>query len=136
MPDRVALVTGGSRGIGRAVCVALARQGRPVAVNYRSHADEAKETLSLVQQAGAEGIVVQADVSDRDDVDAMIGLVEDGLGPLAILVNNAGIRSDGLVARMGDEAWADVLATNLTGAFLCTRRALRPMIRHSWGRIV
>lgn len=134
MPE-VALVTGGSGGIGRAVCVALA-PGRLVAVSYRTRADEAKETLRLVEAAGGEGIAVAADVSDVAAVDALFGEVEEALGPVTILVNNAGSRADGLAARMTDAAWQTVIETNLGGTFACARRALRPMLRAGRGRIV
>jgi 3-oxoacyl-[acyl-carrier protein] reductase len=133
--ERVSLVTGGSRGIGRAVCIALAKRG-PVAVNYRNQVDEAKLTLSLIEEAGGEGIVVEADVAQSAQVDSMFTQIEEALGPVAILVNNAGIRADTLAARMSDAAWSDVIDTNLSGAFACSRRALRPMIRQRWGRIV
>ena len=136
MSDRVALVTGGSRGIGRASCVELARRSALIAINYRSDAEEAKETLRLVEESGSEGILVQADVRSRADVEAMFDHVEAALGPVGILVNNAGIRRDGLTDRMSDDAWADVLDTNLTGSFACTRRAVRSMVRERWGRIV
>lgn len=130
-----ALVTGASRGIGRAIAVALAAD-RPVAVNYRTGAEEAKETLRLVEAAGGEGIVVAADVRDPTAVDAMFSEVEEALGAVGVLVNNAGIRADGLAARLGDDAWRDVIETNLSGTFACSRRALRPMLRAGWGRIV
>lgn len=110
--------------------------GCPVAVNYRSDADAAKETLALVERAGSEGIVVEGDVSDASAVEAMFDHVEDALGRVAILVNNAGLRRDGLGLRITDEMWAEVVATNLTGAFACSRRALRSMIPSRWGRIV
>jgi 3-oxoacyl-[acyl-carrier protein] reductase len=136
LSDRVALVTGGSRGIGRTTCVALARRGLPVAVNYRDRIDSAKETLSLIEEAGGEGIVVEADVTDRAAIESMFEQVEDALGPIGVLVNNAGVRKDTLGVRMSDDMWDDVLATNLSGAFACSRRALRTMIRERWGRIV
>lgn len=129
------LVTGASRGIGRAIAIALAGD-RPVAVNYRTGAEEAKETLRLVEAAGGEGIAVAADVSDPKAVDAMFSEVEEALGPVGVLVNNAGVRADGLAARLGDDAWRDVIETNLFGTFACSRRALRPMLRAGWGRIV
>ena len=130
-----ALVTGASRGIGRAIAVALAGE-RPVAVNYRTGAEEAKETLRLVEAAGGEGIVVAADVRDPAAVDAMFSEVEEALGAVGVLVNNAGVRADGLAARLGDDAWREVIETNLFGTFACSRRALRPMLRAGWGRIV
>jgi 3-oxoacyl-[acyl-carrier protein] reductase len=135
MPERISLVTGGSRGIGRSICIALAETG-PVAVNCRRSVDDAKETLSLVEQAGGEGIVVCADVDESAAVDEMFAEVEEALGPVSVLVNNAGIRADGLAARMSDDAWDDVMRTNLFGTFACSRRALRTMVRERWGRIV
>ena len=132
---RVALVTGGSRGIGRAVCLELARD-YALALNYNTSVEEAKATLSDIENGGGEGIVVQADVRDRAAVDEMFEETEEALGPVAVLVNNAGIRRDALAVRISDEDWDDVLATNLTGAFTCTRRALRSMIRQRFGRIV
>lgn len=136
MPERVALVTGGSRGIGRATSLALARRGFAVAVNYRTDAEEAKETLRAIEMIGAEGMVVEADVRDSDEVETMFARVEDSLGHLGVLVNNAGVRADALGARMSLDQWRSVLDTNLTGAFVCTKRALRAMVRERWGRIV
>ncbi len=135
MRDGVALVTGGSRGIGRAVSVALART-RPVAVNYVAAAQEAKHTLAQIEARGGEGMVVQGDVSDPAAVDAMFAEVEDAFGDVAVLVNNAGIRRDALGLRMPDSAWRAVLAVNLDGAFFCARRALRKMVLRREGRIV
>lgn len=131
----VALVTGASRGLGRAIAVELAAR-HPVAVNYRSRADDAKETLRLVEEAGGEGIVVGADVRDPEAVAAMFDEVEKALGPVGVLVNNAGCRADALAARLGDDDWRNVIETNLGGTFACARRALRPMLRAGWGRIV
>ncbi|HEV2754504.1 MAG TPA: 3-oxoacyl-ACP reductase FabG [Actinomycetota bacterium] len=133
--SEAALVTGASRGLGRAIAVALAGT-RPIAVNYRSRPDEAKETLRLVEAAGGEGICVQGDVGDPASVDALFGEVEEALGAVGVLVNNAGCRADALTARLTDAAWDDVLRTNLSGTFACSRRALRPMLRAGWGRIV
>jgi 3-oxoacyl-[acyl-carrier protein] reductase len=134
--ESVALVTGASRGIGRSIAVALARPGHAVAVNYSSSADEAKETLRLVEAEGAEGICVQADVGDPADVDRCFKEVEESLGPVSVLVNNAGVRADGLAMTMRDEAWDAVIRTNLFGTFACCRRALRGMLRARGGRIV
>jgi 3-oxoacyl-[acyl-carrier protein] reductase len=136
MPERVALVTGGSRGIGRAICCALAAQGDVVAVNYRSGVEQAKETLALIELSGGEGIVVEADVTQSAAVDAMFAEVEETVGPVTVVVNNAGIRRDGLAVRMSDADWQDVISTNLFGAFACSRRGLRTMLREGIGRIV
>ncbi|HYN37563.1 MAG TPA: 3-oxoacyl-ACP reductase FabG [Actinomycetota bacterium] len=132
---RVALVTGGSRGIGRAICLKLARS-YAIAVNYNSSIEDAKQTVSQIESAGGEAILVQADVRHRSSVETMFEQTEESLGPVTVLVNNAGIRRDGLAVRISDDEWDDVLATNLTGAFSCARRALRSMIRHRFGRIV
>jgi 3-oxoacyl-[acyl-carrier protein] reductase len=136
VPDRVALVTGASRGIGRAISVALARAGHPVAVNYMTRGDDAKETLSLVEEAGGEGMVLRADVGDPKDVQRAFGEIEDALGGVQVLVNNAGVRTDGLMLSMSDESWEEVLRINLSGTFFCCRRALKSMLRARWGRIV
>ncbi|MGH2749173.1 MAG: 3-oxoacyl-[acyl-carrier-protein] reductase [Actinomycetota bacterium] len=136
MPEQVALVTGGSRGIGRAVALSLARSGSSVAVSYLDRADDAKETVKLVEETGVDGICVQADVGDRADVERLFAEVEGALGSVEVLVNNAGVRADGLALRLSDESWDDVLRTNLYGTFACCRRALRPMLRSRWGRIV
>jgi 3-oxoacyl-[acyl-carrier protein] reductase len=136
MSSHVALVTGASRGIGRAIALALARRGHPVAINHRASADDAKETLTAIEGAGGEAVIVQADVAAAPQVDAMFDEVEDRLGAVSILINNAGIRRDALALRMRDDDWDEVLRTNLSGAFICARRALRPMVRERWGRIV
>jgi 3-oxoacyl-[acyl-carrier protein] reductase len=134
--SEVALVTGASRGIGRAVAVELARRGFAVAVNYARDTDAAKETQAQVESVGSESIVVQADVADSAMVDSLFDEVEDGLGPVGVLVNNAGVRRDGLALSMSDEAWDEVIRTNLFGTFTCCRRALRSMLRARSGRIV
>lgn len=137
VPDRpVALVTGASRGIGRAIALQLAGGGHAVAVNYSSSADDAKETLREIESTGGEGIVVQADVGYTDQVERLFTEVEQSLGPVGVLVNNAGVRVDGLALAMKDEAWDRVIRTNLFGTFACSRRALRGMLRARWGRIV
>ena len=136
MSNRVALVTGASRGIGRACSIALAQEGATIAVAYHSDADAAKETLVAVESVGSEGICVSVDVADSRSVDRLFSQVEEALGPVSILVNNAGVRKDGLALRLTDEAWSEVLATNLNGPFYCSRRALPNMVRSRWGRIV
>lgn len=136
MSNRIALVTGASRGIGRAVAIELAQEGHVVAINHRASPDDAKETLTTIERDGGEAIVVQADVTTRAGVDSMFDEVEDRLGPVSILVNNAGIRRDALAMRMSDADWDDVVATNLSAPFACCRRALRAMVRDRWGRII
>jgi 3-oxoacyl-[acyl-carrier protein] reductase len=134
--ERVAFVTGASRGIGRAIAVALARAGHPVGFCYGSDADGARETQQAVEAEGAKSVAVQCDVTDAAAVDAAFGEVEAAFGRVTILVNNAGIARDGLVARMSDEHWQSVIDTNLTGAFHTIRRAAAGMMRARWGRIV
>jgi 3-oxoacyl-[acyl-carrier protein] reductase len=133
---RVAFVTGASRGIGRACAVALAGAGHNVAFCYSRDEDGAKETRAAVEAAGSDALAVCADVRDPAAVDAAFGEIEDALGAVELLVNNAGVNHDGLVARMTDEQWKNVLETNLTGAFHTIRRATPKMMRVRWGRIV
>ena len=132
-PDavRVALVTGGSGGIGRATAVALAHAGHHVAVGYASSRESAEKTAAEIG-----GLAVQVDVTDEAAVDAAFTEVEAGLGPVEVLVNNAGVTADGLLVRMSDEQWHQVTATTLDGAFRATRRAVPGMMRRRFGRIV
>lgn len=129
-------MTGASRGIGRATAERLARDGLDVAITYSSDADGAAETLKAIEAHGRRGISLQADVRDVESVNAAFAQIEEALGPVAVLVNNAGVRHDGLALRLSDEDWADTLNANLTGAFNCSRAALRGMVRARWGRIV
>ncbi len=133
---RVALVTGGSRGIGRAICERLGADGYRVAVNYASRADAADEVVASIVAAGGVAFAVGADVGDSAAVEAMFVAVEAELGPVEVLVNNAGITRDGLLMRMSESDWADVVATNLSSVYLCTKRALKGMVRARWGRII
>ena len=133
---RTAFVTGGSRGIGRACAVALAEAGHRVAFCYSSDDDGAKATRAAVEKAGADTLAVRADIRDPSAVDSAFGEVEQALGPVELLVNNAGTTEDGLVARMTDDQWQRVIDTNLTGAFHTIRRAAPKMMRARWGRIV
>ena len=133
---RTAFVTGGSRGIGRACAVALAEAGHRVAFCYSSDDDGAKATRAAVEKAGADTIAVRADIRDPAAVDNAFGEIEHALGPVELLVNNAGTTEDGLVARMTDDQWQRVIDTNLTGAFHTIRRAAPKMMRARWGRIV
>lgn len=133
---KVAIVTGASRGIGRAIAVRLAADGGRIAVNYRANEPAALEAADMVRAAGGEALVVQGDVASAEDVDRVVQKTLEAFGQLDILVNNAGITRDQLILRMDADDWNAVLATNLTSAFLMTKAALRPMIRRRWGRIV
>ena len=132
----VALVTGGSRGIGRAIAMALGDEGHAVAVNYSTRSDAAEEVVSEIRAAGGKAEAFQADVSDAGQVDGLFARVVAALGPVTVLVNNAGITSDNLVLRMSPEEFDRVMNTNLRSAFLCTKVALRGMIRARWGRVI
>jgi 3-oxoacyl-[acyl-carrier protein] reductase len=136
LTGRVAIVTGGSRGIGRAIAVALARRGADVAICYRERSDAAAETVSCVRAAGARGLAIQCDVRDDASVDGFVGQVRQTLGPVDILVNNAGVARDGLFIFMNAAQWDDVMNTNLGGVFRCSRAVAREMLLRQWGRIV
>jgi 3-oxoacyl-[acyl-carrier protein] reductase len=133
---RVAVVTGGGRGIGRAVAVRLANEGANVAISYRSNDAAAEEVAEEVRAAGAQCEIFKGDVASPEDVDALFKSAGEALGPVEILVNNAGLTRDNLMMRMKESEFDEVLRTNLKGTYLCTRAALRPMIRARWGRIV
>jgi 3-oxoacyl-[acyl-carrier protein] reductase len=133
---RVALVTGGGRGIGRAIAVKLAEEGARVAVSYRSNDSAAAETAELVRDAGAECETFKGDVASVEDVQALIKGVGDAFGSVEILVNNAGTTRDNILMRMKNAEFDEVLETNLKGTYLCTQAVLRGMIRTRWGRIV
>ncbi|GAD53456.1 3-oxoacyl-[acyl-carrier protein] reductase [Halarchaeum acidiphilum MH1-52-1] len=136
LAGRTALVTGGSRGIGRAICEALAVAGADVAVNYHERADAAAETVVAVEEAGCRATAVRADVSERDACAELIASVEDDLGEIDVLVNNAGIGRTLAPAEVTREEWDDHLATNLTAAFDLTDAVLPGMRERGWGRIV
>jgi 3-oxoacyl-[acyl-carrier protein] reductase len=136
LTDRVALVTGGSRGIGRAISLALAAAGATVVVNYRGNAAAADETVGAISAAGGKAIAIQADVANGDDVKRLFSEVSSAYGRLDILVNNAGITRDTLMMRMKDEDWDAVLDTNLKSQFLTTRAAISTMVRARYGRII
>lgn len=133
---RVALVTGASRGIGRSIAVALAKQGCFVIINYSSSPEAAQETLNEVREVGGDGEVLKFAVQDSEAVENAFDGIKSRHGQLDILVNNAGISRDGLVLRMKDEEWLATLGVNLNGAFFCSRAAARIMLKSKWGRIV
>jgi 3-oxoacyl-[acyl-carrier protein] reductase len=136
LTGKVALVTGGGRGIGRACCLALARLGATVIINYRRSREAAEGLEKEIVGEGRGARAYQADVSDSAAVDAMFGFIAQEYRRLDILVNNAGIVQDTLLLSMTIQDWASVQATNLTGAFLCTRHAVEMMLRQGGGRIV
>jgi 3-oxoacyl-[acyl-carrier protein] reductase len=136
LAGKIALVTGGGRGIGRACCVALARLGATVIINYRRSRDAAETLEKEIVGAGGGGRAYQADVSDPGAVDAMFRFIQQEYRRLDILVNNAGIVQDTLLLSMTLQDWTSVHATNLTGAFLCTRHAVEMMLRQGGGKIV
>lgn len=140
LEGKVSLVTGASRGIGRAIALKLASLGSSVAVNYvaieASNKADADNVVESVIRLGGEAMSVKADIRNGAAVKAMIEQVTDKWGKIDILVNNAGINRDTLLLRMSDDAWDDVINTNLRGAYLCTKFAVRHMMRQEWGRII
>lgn len=137
LAGRVALVTGGSGGIGQAVCLALASAGARVAVHYGQDRQRAEEVVEMALGLGApEAVTFSADVADPAACAGLVGDVLKAFGRLDILVAAAGIVRDGLLLRMSDQAWNEVLATNLTGTFACCREVLKPMLRQRWGRVI
>ena len=135
-PEGSALVTGASRGIGAAIARALARDGWPVGVGYRQDAEGAEAVVKEITDAGGRAVALQGDVSGPDTAEALFKTLEDEFGPVLVLVNNAGVRADGLSPQIDDDDWQKVIDTNLSAAFRLTRRALRPMIRARYGRVV
>jgi len=136
LQDKVALVTGASRGIGRSVAMAFARAGCDVAVNYRQRADDAESAAREIRQAGRRAAALRADVSKRAEVDEMVAAVERQLGPVAILVNNAGISHVQKVEEITEDDWNETIAVNLTSCFLVTQAVLAGMRARRWGRII
>ena len=134
--SRVALVTGASRGIGKAVAEVLGDAGFAVAVNYARSATAADDVARKIRAAGGSALTVRANVADADEVGAMFTFVRAELGPVGVLVNNAGITRDNLILRMSAASWDEVMATNLRSVFLCSKAALRDMVKGRWGRII
>ena len=136
LDGKVALVTGASRGIGKAVALKLASEGAKVAINYAGSQGKAEEVKAEIEKMGGEAILVQANVADKDAVEQMVGAVVEAFGTIDILVNNAGITRDGLLARMKDEDFEAVVDTNLKGVFYCTKAVAKLMMKKRSGRIV
>ncbi len=136
-PGGCALVTGGSRGIGAAIAIALAADGWPVAVNYLTGATAAAEVVATIEAAGGRAVAIEADVTDPAAPAALLDAAQSALGgPVLALVNNAGVRADGLALSLSDEDWRIVLDTNLGSTYRLTRAALRAMIRARYGRVI
>lgn len=136
LEGKTALVTGASRGIGKAIALQLARYGADVAVNYAGNKQKAQETADEIQAMGRRSFIVQCDISNSEAVQAMVKETVDQFSRLDILVNNAGITRDNLIMRMKDEEWDDVINTNLKGVFLCTKAVTRQMMKQRSGRII
>lgn len=136
LEGKVAVVTGASRGIGRAIALKLAEEGAKVVVNYSGSQAKAGEVVAMIQENGGEAIAVQASVSQTEEVTALMDAAVKTYGSLDILVNNAGITRDNLLMRMKEDEWDDVLNTNLKGVFLCTKAVTRQMMKQRAGRII
>ncbi len=136
LSDRVAIITGASRGIGRAVALALAAEGAKVVVNYASSSDAAQQVVTAITDAGGSAMALQADVSKLEQVDALFNETLEKFGRVDVLVNNAGITRDTLLLRMKPEDWQAVIDLNLTGVFLCTRAVSKVMLKQRSGRII
>lgn len=136
LAGQTALVTGASRGIGRAIAIALGETGAEVVVNYSSSPDAAEEVVNTINSSGGKAYAIQANVAEEDEVNALIKTLLERSGRIDVLVNNAGITKDGLLMRMKTEDWQAVINLNLNGVFLCTRAVARPMLKQKSGRII
>jgi 3-oxoacyl-[acyl-carrier protein] reductase len=136
LENRVALITGGSRGIGRAVALELAARGAAVLVNYHKSADSAEAVVKQIQSAGGKAAALQADVSDFKQAEGLVKSAVETFGDLSILVNNAGITRDQLIMMMPEDAWDAVLTTNLKSTFNCSKAAVKHMMRKRYGRVI
>lgn len=136
MGNRVAVVTGGSRGIGRVICLELAKKGYDIVTCYTKGAQAAEETIACCKQSGVNGVALQCDVSNQESVTAFFEEIKNQFGTIDVLVNNAGITKDDLILRMTEDAFMQVLDTNLKGAFLCSKAAAKMMLKNKYGRII
>jgi 3-oxoacyl-[acyl-carrier protein] reductase len=135
-PEGCALVTGASRGIGAAIAAALAADGWPVGVNFRADEEGAQRVVEAIEGDGGTAALAPGDVTDPAAADPLFEALEERFGPVLVLVNNAGVRADGLAVQMEDDAWQHVVDTNLTAAFRLTRRSIRTMTRQRYGRVI
>ncbi|MCF6095813.1 3-oxoacyl-[acyl-carrier-protein] reductase [Thermovorax subterraneus] len=136
LSGKVCLVTGGSRGIGRSISIKLARLGAKVVINYKSNEELAKKVVSEIESLNGEALAFIADVADYEEASRMVEEIYEKFGRIDILVNNAGITRDGLILRMSEKDWDDVINTNLKGIFNTTKNAVRYMVKQRWGRII
>jgi len=136
LTNRVALVTGASRGIGRAVALKLAECGAKIVINYKQSAAQAEKVAEQIRSQGGQCLTAQGDVAVAADVERVFQAAQQSFGRVDILVNNASINRDTLILRMSEQDWDEVLSTDLRGAFLCTKAALRSMMRERWGRVI
>ena len=136
LAGKVAVVTGGSRGIGRAICLQLAEKGAKVVINYVSRSEAAEETKAQVEAIGGECLLVKFNVADTSEVQEAFKEIIAECGRIDILVCNAGITRDSLLIKMKEDAWDEVMAVNLKGAFNCIKEGCRPMMKKRWGRII
>ena len=136
LDGKVAIVTGASRGIGRSVAISLAKAGAKVVINYAGNTAAAEEVKAIIEAAGGQGLLVQADVANEDAVAAMVKQTVNAFGRIDILVNNAGITRDNLLMRMKEGDWDDVMNTNLKGIFMCTKAISRVMMKQKYGKII
>lgn len=136
LAGKTALVTGGSRGIGRAIALAMARDGADVVINYLQNEQKANEVCQQILALGRKAVAIKADISSLEQAEELIGKTLAEFRKIDILVNNAGITRDNLLLRMKPEDWDDVIASNLTGVFNCSKLALKPMLKQKWGRII
>lgn len=134
--DKTAIVTGGSRGIGRSIALKLASMGANVVVNYTNNADKANEVVQAIKDMGRDALAIKADISQPEDVINLVKIVEEYFSSIDILVNNAGITRDNLIIRMKDEDWDNVMNTNLKGTYLCTKYIGKKMMKQRSGKIV
>lgn len=134
--QRIALITGSSRGIGKSIAMQLANNNISVVINYKSQVESAQKVVTEIINNGGNAIAVQSDITNPNEVTEMFNQIESELGNVNILINNAGIIKDSLLIRMSEEDWDEVINLDLRSAFLCTKAALRSMLRERWGRII